>query len=168
MASRRTIAAGALAVLALAAAGCGDDDGDVTAPATNAEPTVSLPASTSTPTPTPTPTATAPATRPGTVESQPGGAGDEQANVVPATFQIEDDFADPADVAVPAFFTIRVTGVSADGKVHTIGFQGKSAQVPANGRASFDVEGLAKGVYPVTIDGRPGAVTITTGEQAGP
>jgi hypothetical protein len=160
LASRRSLVAGGLAALALAVAGCGSDDGGdtTTTPSTNAEPTVS----------TPPPTATEPATRPGTVENQPGGAGDEQPNVVPATFQIEDDFADPADVAVPAFFTIRVTGVSADGKVHTIGFQGQSAKVPAGGKASFDVEGLKAGVYPVTIDGRAGGATITAGEQPGP
>jgi hypothetical protein len=161
LASRRSFVAGALAVVALAVAGCGSDGGgDTTTPSTNAEPTVSTPPATA--------TATAPATRPGTVENQPGGAGDEQPAVVPATFQIEDDFADPADVSVPAFFTIRVTGVSADGKVHTIGFQGQSAKVPAGGKASFDVEGLKAGVYPVTIDGRAGAVTITAGGQPGP
>ena len=164
MASRRALVGTALAVLALAVAACGSDDGgdtDTTAtPSTNAPPTVSTP-------PAP-PTATAPATPPGTVESQPGGAGDEEPAVVPATFQIEDDFADPADVAVPAFFTIRVTGVSADGKAHTIGFEGQSAKVPPGGKASFDVEGLRAGVYPVTIDGRAGAVTITAGEQPGP
>jgi hypothetical protein len=161
LASRRTLLSGALAVLALGLVGCGSDGGDDTssAPTTNAEPTVSVPT---------TPTATAPATRPGTVESQPGGAGDEQPNVAPATFQIEDDFADPPDVSVPAFFTIRVTGVSADGKVHTIGFQGQAVKVPAGGKASFDVEGLRAGVYPVSIDDRPGAVTITAGEQPGP
>jgi hypothetical protein len=102
LASKRRLLAGALAGVALVAAGCGSDDGDSTAPSTSAAPTVSIPSA----------TATAPATRPGTVESQPGGAGDEEANVAPATFQIEDDFADPPDVAVPAFFTIRVTGVS--------------------------------------------------------
>jgi hypothetical protein len=162
LASRRSLVGSALAVVALAVAGCGSDDGGdaTTTPSTNAEPTVSTPPATA--------TATAPATRPGTVENQPGGAGDEQPAVVPATFQIEDDFADPPDVSVPAFFTIRVTGVSADGKVHTIAFQGQSAKVPAGGRASFDVEGLRAGVYPVTIDGRPGAVTITAGEQPGP
>jgi hypothetical protein len=158
LASRRALLSGALAVLALAGAGCGSDDGGDTSPtpSTNAPPTVI------------TPTATAPATPPGTVESQPGGAGDEQPMVAPATFQIEDDFADPPDVSVPAFFTIRVTGVSADGKVHTIGFQGQSAKVPAGGKASFDVEGLKAGVYPVTIDGRTGAATITAGAQPGP
>jgi hypothetical protein len=160
LASRRTLASATLAVLALAVAACGSDDGGdtTTAPSTNAEPVVTAPP----------PTATAPATRPGTVESQPGGAGDEEPAVVPATFQIEDEFADPPDVAVPAFFTIRVTGVSADGKPHTIGFQGQSAKVPAGGKASFDVEGLKAGVYPVTIDGRSGAATITAGEQPGP
>lgn len=118
--------------------------------------------------PAQTPTATAPSTRPGTVESQPGGAGDEQANVIPATFQIDETFALPVNVDVPAFFTIRVTGVSHDGKAHTIGFQGESAKVPAGGQASFDVEGVKAGVYPVSIDNRPGAVTITAGQQPGP
>jgi hypothetical protein len=161
LASRRALVSGALAVLALAVAGCGSDGGDTAStPSTNAQPTVSVAP--------PAATATTPATRPGTVESQPGGAGDEQPAVVPATFQIEDDFADPPDVSVPAFFTIRVTGVSADGKVHIIAFQGQSAKVPAGGKASFDVEGLKAGVYPVTIDGRTGAVTITAGGQPGP
>ena len=145
-----------MSALALAAAGCGgDDSGDTTpattntpAPTTNAEPTVTTP--------------------PGTVESQPGGAGDEEAAVVPATFRITGDAATPADVAVPAFFTIRVTGVSSDGKAHTIAFEGQSAEVPAGGRASFDVEGLRAGTYPVAIDGRPDAATITAGQEPGP
>jgi hypothetical protein len=164
LASSRALIAGALATVALVAAGCGSDGGSTssTPPSTNAQPTVSVP------TPTPTPTATAPATRPGTVESQPGGAGDEQPAVVPATFKINSNFVDPPDVSVPAFFTIRVTGQSGDGKAHTISFQGTSVKVPPGGKASFDVEGLRAGIYPVTIDGRPGAATITTGQDAGP
>jgi hypothetical protein len=166
LASRRLLA-GALAVTALVAAGCGSDDGDgggtatsapTPAPSTNAAPTVSVP----------TPTATAPATRPGTVESQPGGAGDEQPAVVPATFKIDGNAIAPPDVAVPAFFTIRVTGQSSDGQAHTIGFQGQSVKIPPAGKASFEVEGLRAGIYPVTIDGREGAATITTGQDAGP
>jgi hypothetical protein len=159
LASSRTLTAAALVVVALVAAGCGSDGGSTSStPSTNAQPTVSVP----------TPTATAPATRPGTVESQPGGAGDEQPAVVPATFKINGNSVDPPDVSVPAFFTIRVTGQSTDGKAHTIGFQGTSVKVPPDGKASFDVEGLRAGIYPVTIDGRPGAATITTGQDAGP
>lgn len=160
MASRRRILTGTLAALALVAAGCGSDDGTTTTatPSTNPEPTVS----------TPTPTATAPATRPGTVESQPGGAGDEEAAVLPATFKIDGNAVQPPDVAVPAFFTIRVTGQSADGEPHTIRFQGKTAKIPPAGKASIEVEGLKAGIYPVTIDGRTGAATITTGEPPGP
>ncbi len=71
-------------------------------------------------------------------------------------------------MAVPAFFTIRVTGQSADGEQHTISFQGKSVKIPPAGKASFDVEGLKAGIYPVDVDGRIGAATITTGQQPGP
>jgi hypothetical protein len=151
----------ALVAVALVAAGCGSDGGSTSStPSTNAEPTVSVPAATA--------TATAPASPPGTVESQPGGAGDEQPAVVPATFKINGNFVDPPDVSVPAFFTIRVTGQSGDGKAHTISFQGSSAKIPEGGKASFDVEGLRAGIYPVNIDGRPGAATITTGQDPGP
>ncbi len=115
--------------------------------------------------PATTPTSSRP---PGTVESQPGGAGDEQPMVVPATFKIDGNFADPPEVDVPAFFRIRVTGESKDGKQHTIAFQGTSVTVPAGGKASFEVDGLKAGLYPVTVDGRTGAATISTGAQAGP
>lgn len=176
MASRATALIGAALAAVLLAAGCGDDGGGDTVPATTTAP----PATTQAPPPTadagtvtappppatvtegrPPPTATSP-------EDQPGGAGDEEAAVVPARLRISGTRVTPPEVAVPAFFTIRVTGVSADGEPHTIAFQGTTVDVPAGRRASFDVEGLRAGRYPVTVDGREGAATIVTGAEPGP
>ncbi len=160
---------------ALGTAGCGDDDGASTT-ATGAATTEPAPAATSGPATTAPPaptTAPAPAvTTPGPTttspEDQPGGAGDEQPAVVPAVFTIAAGGVTPPRVEVPAFFTIRVTGVSQDGQAHTIAFRGKSADVPAGGRASLRVTGLKAGEYPVTIDGDAGAATIAVGAEPGP
>jgi hypothetical protein len=71
-------------------------------------------------------------------------------------------------VAVPAFFRIRLTGVSRDGRAHTVRFRGARLRVPAGGRASVTVDGLPKGLYGVTVDGVGGAVTIASGAGGGP
>jgi hypothetical protein len=154
----RTAAAILAALALLVASGCGDsgsgDDGGSTAST----------ATTTGPSTTTAPPATA-TTGP---EDQPGGAGDQAGTIVRATFTFADGGVTPAQVAVPAFFKIRVTGVSQDGKPHTISFQGGHADVPAGGHASFKVEGLKAGRYPVTIDGSSGAATIVSGATGGP
>lgn len=149
----------ALAAAALMVAGCGDDDGPSTA-------TTPPPPVTAAPAPEPEPEAEP--LPEGEVEQQEGGAGDEVPMAVPARLRIDGTSVRPKRVSVPAFFTIRVIGVSADGEPHRVEFQGGAVDVPAGGRASFDVEGLRDGSYPVTIDGREGAATIVTGVEPGP
>jgi len=152
---------GAALAAALLAAGCGgDDDGAATTAA--ATPTATAPAATVAPEPAAEPLPE------GEVEQQEGGAGDEQPIAVPARLRIDGTTVRPPRVSVPAFLTIRVIGVSADGEPHRVEFQGGAVDVPAGGRASFDVEGLRAGRYPVTIDGREGAATIVTGAEPGP
>jgi hypothetical protein len=124
---------------------CGDDDTASTA--TSQAPT----------------TATAPGS-----EDQPGGGGDEQGAVVSATFSFSGSGVTPTSVRVPAFFGIRVTGVSRDGHPHTIVFQGRTVPVPADGRASATVAGLKAGEYPVEIDGSAGAAKIVASADRGP
>jgi len=141
-------AAGAFASLALLVGCGGGSDDDTTTPSTNPEPTVSVAS----------PNATLPA---GKVESQPGGAGDEQPNVVEVTLKIDDKLIDPPDTSVPAFFTVRLNVSSGDGRSHTIGFRGKRATVPEHGSVQLTVEGMKAGLYPLTVDGRAGAATIT-------
>ncbi|UGS34679.1 cupredoxin domain-containing protein [Capillimicrobium parvum] len=152
MASRRAAAlAAVLTIGAAALAGCGGDGSSSTGTA-----------------PAPAATATAPAGASTSGEDQPGGGGDEQPIVVPARFTFSGDGLSPAEVAVPAFFDIRLTGVSKDGRAHTILFEGTTLQVPAHGRASAKIGGLKKGRYGVTIDGQENAATIVSGAEPGP
>jgi hypothetical protein len=160
LASKRGLLGAALAVTALAVAGCGSDKGSDSTPSTNPEPTISVQT-----TPLPAQTSTTP---PGTVEQQEGGGGDESGNVVPVDFKVNENFVDPPSVDVPAFFRMKITVESADKKPHTVAFSGKQVTVPAGGKADFTVDGLKKGVYPVTIDGRTGAAVINTGVAPGP
>lgn len=158
MASRRAAAVAAvLAIGAAVLAGCGDDGSSSTGTG---------PAATATA--TSTPTATAPAGGSASGEIQQGGGGDEQPIVVPARFTFSDAGLSPAEVAVPAFLNIRLTGVSKDGKAHTILFEGTTVQIPAGERASARIGGLKKGRYGVTIDGQENAATIVSGAEPGP
>ncbi|MBX5441208.1 MAG: hypothetical protein IRZ32_06730 [Solirubrobacteraceae bacterium] len=164
---RRTAAVAALAAAAaLAGAGCGGDDGAAT--------TATGPATTgaaATADAEPAPATAAPRTEPapaGTVEQQEGGAGDEEPARVTARLRIDGATVRPARVSVPAFFTIRVVGVSADGEPHRVEFAGGAVDVPAGGRAAFEVEGLRDGTHPVTVDGREGAAEIVAGAEPGP
>jgi hypothetical protein len=169
-------AAGAIAVAALlVVSGCGSDDpgaGSAThgvgTPAT-ATGTGLLPPTTSTPAAAATATATTPATTPTSPEDQEGGAGDEQAAVVPATFTFAAGGVRPARVEVPPFFTIRLSGVSDDGRAHRIGFQGRTIAVPSGTTRSATFTGLKAGTYPVDVDGAAGAAQIVvTADAAGP
>jgi hypothetical protein len=166
----------ATAVALLVVSGCGSDDPGAPS-ATHGEGTPAtatgaavLPPTTSTPAATATmPTTTAPATTSTGPEDQQGGAGDEQAAVVPATFTFADGGVRPARVEVTPFFTIRLSGVSADGRSHRIGFQGRTIAIPAGTTRSARFTGLKAGTYPVDIDGAAGAAEIVaTQDAAGP
>lgn len=168
--------AAALAIgVAALAGGCGGGEGSPTtnaatnAPATT-PPATSAPAETAPPpAQTTPPTATAPPpTQTTAPEEQPGGAGDEQPIRIPARFTFSDSGVSPSEVAIPAFFTIRLVGVSKDGQPHTLQLEGTTVRVPAGGRAAATVEGLKKGRYGVTIDGRDNAATIVSGAKPGP
>jgi len=169
LASRSAAAlAAVLAIGAAAAAGCGGDDGSPQTGTAPPAPTATAPASTGAATTPAPPTGTVPAAGATSPEDQPGGAGDEQPIRVPARFAFSDSGLSPAEVAVPAFLNIRLTGVSKDGRAHTIVFQGTRIEVPADGRASATIGGLKKGRYGVTIDGRENAATIVSGAEPGP
>jgi hypothetical protein len=177
--------AAALTLMALGVAGCGSDSGSGTStdvqsggaatasggavlPPTTAASTTP-PAATETATqPTPPPTA-APSTTATGPESQPGGAGDEQPSVIPATFTFGDLGPRPERVEVPPFFTIRVTGVANDRRPHQIVFQSRTIDIPAGKTRSATFPGLKPGTYPVEIDGDPGtAHIVATTDAAGP
>lgn len=165
---------------ATAAGGCGSGGGSSATNAATSAPATTPPAASAPATPPPAatappPTQTAPpaATAPPSTqttapEDQPGGAGDEQPIRIPARFTFSDSGVSPSEVAVPAFFTIRLVGVSKDGRPHTLQLEGTTVRVPAGGRAAGTVEGLKKGRYGVTIDGRENAATIVSGAKPGP
>jgi hypothetical protein len=155
------------AALALALAACGDEDPPrATAPAPTESPSSAPPPATTPASPTETtPSAPKAATSP---EEQEGGAGDEEAIRVPATFTFTREGVTPSVVAVPAFLTIELGGVSKDGKPHTLNVEGTVVEVPAGGRASALIEGRKAGRYPVAVDGRANAVTIVSGAEPGP
>lgn len=143
------LAAAAALALALVAAGCGD--GEESPPDTIRAPETTAPSHAVSP------------------EDQEGGAGDEEPIRVPATFTFTRSGAvRPTVVAVPAFFTIALRGVSRDDRPHEIVFRGTTIEVPAGGRASARIEGLEEGRYPVAIDGRENAATIVSGAEPGP
>jgi hypothetical protein len=175
--------AAALTLMALGVAGCGSDPGSGTStdvqsggaatasggavlPPTTAAPTTPPAATATQPTPPPTAAPSTTATGP---ESQPGGAGDEQPSVIPATFTFGDLGPRPERVEVAPFFTIRVTGVANDRRPHQIVFQGRTIDIPAGKTRSATFPGLKPGTYPVEIDGDPGtAHIVATTDAAGP
>jgi hypothetical protein len=175
--------AAALTLMALGVAGCGSDSGSGTStdvqsggaatasggavlPPTTAAPTTPPAATATQPTPPPTAAPSTTATGP---ESQPGGAGDEQPSVIPATFTFGDLGPRPERVEVAPFFTIRVTGVANDRRPHQIVFQGRTIDIPAGKTRSATFPGLKPGTYPVEIDGDPGtAHIVATTDAAGP
>lgn len=172
----RSAAAVLTSVALLALAGCGSDGTSGTATdvqsggSATSEGGAVLPptiaAAPSTATATGTTAAPATTTNP---ESQPGGAGDEEAAVVPAAFTFGSGGVSPDRIEVPAFFTIRVSGAAEDGQDHELVFQGKTIAIPAGKTRAATVTGLKPGTYPVTVDGAQGAATIVvSSDAAGP
>jgi hypothetical protein len=169
LASRTAIGVAVIAA-ALALAGCGEEDPPRASGPAPTEPPSSAPPPTRAPAEPPAGMATTPtepeaATSP---EEQKGGAGDEEPIRVPATFTFTRKGVTPPVVAVPAFLTIELAGVSKDGKPHTLNFEGTVIEVPAGGRGSARIEGRKAGRYPLAVDGRPNAVTIVSGAEPGP
>jgi hypothetical protein len=174
---------------ALIAAGCGGSSPPGSAstattapPATTGTGTAPLAHAPEPTTPTPTPTnpntnaAPAPTTPGGTTpgattpETQPGGAGDEQAVRVPATFTVRGGKLTPATITVPPFLAVQVTVLAADGKAHTVLLRTpkpQTLQIAAGQRAGVRLAGLRAGRYAVELDGR-GAGTLVAGGEGGP
>jgi hypothetical protein len=104
-------------------------------------------------------------------ESQPGGAGDEEAIRVPAAFAIRGTSASPSVVAVPAFLTIELRLTSRDGRPHDVALRGARPVVTVNlaagGTAVKRLEGLRRGDYALVVDGER-AGTLRVGTQPGP
>jgi hypothetical protein len=186
--------------LAAFAAGCGGDDAQRTAtvidvptttqgpsttpdaPApTTTTPTVTTPAA---PAPTTTdPTATtgvppggaeAPDDNGGTPaggEQAPGGAGDEEAPRVPATFTISGSSISPAQITVPAFLAIDLA-VSVKGAAEqvTVAAPGVGTlYVATGGTARKQLAGLKPGDYAVTTAaGGKATLHVVSGGAPGP
>jgi hypothetical protein len=100
-------------------------------------------------------------------ESAPGGAGDEQGIRVPAVFTIQSGQLGPPSIAIPAFLRIAFTVRNGDGKAYVVAFRGHRLHVAPHGRSSVLMNGLRKGRYPVTVDGRA-AGAVVTGAHPGP
>ena len=105
-------------------------------------------------------------------ESQPGGAGDEEAIRVPAAFAIRGPSLKPSVVAVPAFLTIELRLTSRDGRPHDVALNGAAGPVvtvnlAAGGTAVKRLEGLRRADYALVVDGER-AGTLRVGTQPGP
>jgi hypothetical protein len=175
------MAAAALAAAVLAA-GCGSDREPVATspPATSTAETVTTATTTTEGTTTtevgastetiPTtnttpPTATTPATTPAS------GAGDEEAARVPAVYSVSKGVVTPAEVKVPAYLSIELTGISKDGAAHTIVLSAGAdygVAIPAGGRAKKTLPGLRPGTYTVVLDGVQTAARLKVGGEPGP
>jgi hypothetical protein len=100
-------------------------------------------------------------------ESQPGGAGDEEAIRVPAAFAINGRRATPSVISVPAFLTVELRLTSRDGRPHRVRIDGVDLELAAGGTAVKRLEGLKKGDHPLVVDGAH-AATLRVGTQPGP
>jgi hypothetical protein len=100
-------------------------------------------------------------------ESQPGGAGDEEAIRVPAAFRINGTTATPAVVNVPAFLAIELRLTSGDGQPHRVRIADVDLELAAGGTAVNEMDGLKAGDYPLVVDGRK-AATLHVGAEPGP
>jgi hypothetical protein len=108
---------------------------------------------------------TAPATTPAS------GAGDEEAARVPAVFSAGKGVVTPAEVKVPAYLSIELTGISKDGAAHTIVLSAGAdygVAIPAGGRAQKTLPGLRPGTYTVILDGVQTAARLKVGGEPGP
>ncbi|MBJ7519235.1 MAG: hypothetical protein JHC84_06030 [Solirubrobacteraceae bacterium] len=144
-------------------------------PATQAETaTAVVTAPSSPPEAVPTPTATAPATTAQQggaaapeAEAQEGGAGDEEGIRVPVDLLVSADAVAPPTVTVPAFLPLQVTARATDATEHRVMVAGATLTVGASGTASARLDGLRRGTYPVTVDGRALGELIV-GDEPGP
>ena len=100
-------------------------------------------------------------------ESQPGGAGDEEAIRVPAAFAINGTSATPSVISVPAFLTVELRLTSRDGRPHTVQLGDLRVDLAAGGTAVKEVQGLAKGDHALVVDGAK-AATLRVGSDPGP
>jgi hypothetical protein len=118
----------------------------------------------------PTVTATTPTTT--TTESKSGGAGDEQPIRVPAVYTFAGGGLSPSVVSVPAFLTVELTLVSADGHAHraTIATDHgtRTLSVAAGARSSLRLTGLKRGTYAVSADGGAKTAKLVVGVNPGP
>jgi hypothetical protein len=173
----------ALALLALAGGAalgaCGGSGSSATSasvPATTAK-TLTTPLKintnpTTVPTQVNTSTVTTGTTPTTTTGSGGAGAGDEQPIRVPATYTFSAGGLKPSTISVPAFLTIALTVVSADGKAHDVTVQtdhgAKSLHVTAGGRASSVLTGMKRGTYDVSGDGGAATAKLVVGVEPGP
>ncbi len=90
---------------------------------------------------------------------------------LPATFTVARGGAlSPPSVTAPAGVPIELTVISGDGNGHQIVLKAphrRTLSVPASGRASIAVTGLAAGRYPLEVDGAAKG-TLVIGGQPGP
>ena len=164
---------GLLAFVLAALSGCGGDDEDkpsvTTHPYSELVPDSTTQSETNAPNPE---TETLPndgdGTGTGTPESQPGGAGDEEAARTLALFSGENGKITPPVVRVPAFISIRVELRSADGGEYALDFGAKTIKVPGElSSASTTFDGLRPGAKLVGT-GPSGRVRIEATAEPGP
>lgn len=101
------------------------------------------------------------------VESQQGGAGDEEGIRVPVELKVSATAVSPATVTVPAFLPVEVTARSTDGQAHKVAVLGATLSVPATGSASVQLDGQQRGTSKVTVDGKD-LGEIVVGDEPGP
>ena len=76
----------------------------------------------------------------------------------------------PPEIGVPSNLPIQLTVRSGDGAAHHVVLQAPkptTLSVPASGRASVRINGLKKGTYRLTVDGKPGG-QLVIGVSPGP
>ncbi len=103
-------------------------------------------------------------------ESSPGGAGDEQAIRVPATFTLAGGRFRPPEVSVPPFLAVQITVVSREPRFHRILLETphpRAFVVPPGGRVTLRVPGQRPGRYRLSAPGA-GAATLAVGSEPGP
>ncbi len=105
-------------------------------------------------------------------ESSPGGAGDEQAIRVPATFTLAGGRFRPLEVSVPSFLAVQITVVSREPRFHRILLETphpRAFVVPPGGRVTLRVPGQRAGRYRLSAPGAgAGAATLAVGSEPGP
>ncbi len=144
--------------LALALAACGSSPKHAVSSATATTPSITVTTQASSTTPAPPQPST-------TGKTSTAGASNVR---LPATFTITSgDRVVPSIIGGPAGVTVDLTLISADGKAHTVKIAGHALSVPAGGRATVSLSGLAKSSYELMVDGAPHA-TLVIGAQPGP